>query len=816
MADTPKENRDGLAAFPDGINSGIDPTLLPQTQLAYATNTTMRGTFLNSRPEFPNRTLTFSSTIVQSNFQTGLWQGACYYKPVTGNEQLIASIGGRLFAVDIVTFSVTDISIVNDLNPSTITQAWLWQSERWVVVQDGISVPIFYDGVFSRRAVQLTEYGVIDGDWPIGGDGLPDPANVVSPGYTGPFGASVLIGTTLGTQEIFQVQPGVVGPSASFQVTLTSVNDSIGATYPTGTNFIFNPNFPGVIAITSSFMGTSGTFDIYFVSAFPGAVGNGIVVNGVVVTVTAISVDKKTVTVRITPIFPESSGTPLTQTVTATAGDVITFSGPTQPTAIAFTTIAPFPAIASGSSATIDLSAPYLGVSGASVWVGTKAYIAVAVPVVSSPTTISLVNNNGANLIVKTGSTIFSVPELPPGRMGCYGMGRNWQSLTDGVSYVASDLVGGPSGSAIYDYRDSVLKMVENVFLSGGGSFSIPVSGDQITAMRFCANLDLALGQGPLQIFVQSGAFSCNAPVDRDTWETLTNPIQTQSLINNGSMSHYATVLANSDILFRSPDGFRSFLLARRDFNTHGNVPISREIIRLIQADTISLLAFESAIVFDNRYLTTVRPVQGSNGVYHTALAVMNFDPVSTLRGKLPPIWEGEWTGLNAYQIILANVSLVERAFAFHKNLTTGVTELYEILKSADSREAISEWSFESPSIFGSQPERRQFQRLMNGEMWVDMVDGPLTFKIYFRADDSLNWTLWHQWSEATDTGAFKPRMGLGIPNAQVCDEETGRTVTDGYEFFIKVVITGKCQWKGARFLSTNQSEPKYKMPKCQ
>ena len=812
MATPSKEFYDGLSSFPDGINSGIDPVLLPKSQVAYAINATFRGTFLGPRPEFLKRTLTFPSPGVESVFLTGLFQGSCPYQPDTGNAQHVVSISGRLFAIDLITYAVTEVSIQNDLNPPDIAQVWMRQAERWVIVKDGISDPIFYDGVSSRRAIQLAEYGTVGGTAPssttIPADGTPTPITVLTPGYTGPIGAAVLIGLSTGAAEIFQV----VANSSTFAVNLTSINDTIGTTYPKGTQFIANPNIAGIMqsATAIGFSGGFFTTEFVFRSPFTGGIGSQLriaIANNPAIIFTVSSVSGSTVRATYPQDIPG---------VTYIIPQTTQYAGPTQPTSVAFTLTADFASIATGSSAGITLGAPYTGVDGALVWVGTKAYSVFGNPTTSSPTSINLVNNNGVDLAVAAGATIFSVPEIPPGRMGTYGMGRNWDCLPNAISYVASDIVGGPSGSANFNYRDGVLKMVENNFLAGGGSFSIPVSGDQITAMRFMANLDTSLGQGPLQIFTQGGAFSVNAPVDRDVWEAVTNPLQTQSMLNNGSMSQNATILDNSDIIFRSPDGFRSFLLARRDFNSPGNVPFSREISRLIADDNPALLAFASAINFDNRSLLTARPVQSATGVYWTSLAVKNNDPLSTIKGKLPAIWEGEWTGLNCYQIVLSRVLLVDRAYAYHKNLATGGIELYEILPSANSRAGDVEWSFESPSLFQRPAKDRQFQHLTNGEMWVDNVDGAMTFQVFYRADDSATWTPWLSWSEDANTGTFKPRMGLGQPPSGVCDNDTGRYASDGYMFFVKKVFTGKFRYKGSRYLATVQEEPKFKEPKCQ
>jgi hypothetical protein len=47
-------------------------------------------------------------------------------------------------AGDIVTFW--------DVNPSVLPQAWLCQAEKWMIVQDGQSVPVFYNGATARRS----------------------------------------------------------------------------------------------------------------------------------------------------------------------------------------------------------------------------------------------------------------------------------------------------------------------------------------------------------------------------------------------------------------------------------------------------------------------------------------------------------------------------------------------------------------------------------------------------------------------------------------------------------------------------------------
>jgi fibronectin type 3 domain-containing protein len=106
---------DRLGSFDLGMNSGVDPLKLKPSQMAYALNGTVRGDFFRTRPANRQITLTFISSIgysaiqCQANFQTGLYQGACYYVPDSqlggstlaegGNGTIVLAIAGNLFQI---------------------------------------------------------------------------------------------------------------------------------------------------------------------------------------------------------------------------------------------------------------------------------------------------------------------------------------------------------------------------------------------------------------------------------------------------------------------------------------------------------------------------------------------------------------------------------------------------------------------------------------------------------------------------------------------------------------------------------------------
>lgn len=653
---------DALYSFEAGMNNGVSPLLLPHNQMAYAENLTVRGTFAKPRPPFRKIALSFSDATAAEGFTQSLWQGAGYFKPDNANGMLVASIAGRLFELDIsgTTAAVTEFTIAGDPNSATADQAWLWQSEKWLIANDAVNAPVFYDGTTATRS---TNTGTL---------------------------------SSYSTTTAADFAVPAIGDLTGVAITMTAVADMIEG---------------DILKIEDS--------GEYIIKSFAGAVATCVNLNAV----------------------------PQGETV----------------------------------------------LSGATVTWWHRA------------------------------ST-----QLPPGRMGVYGMGRNWVCLPDARQFIASDIVGSSSGTQANSYRDSVLNVTENAFLAGGGNFIVPGNVGDIQAMKFVATLDASLGQGPLQVLTPNTVFSCNAPVDRGEWQDIQNPILTISQITNGGVSQNSTVLANGDLLFRSQDGIRSLILGRRDFNTWGNVPISREVEEILSGDDETMLRFGSAVVFDNRMLMTASPVATDYGNYFTKIVALNFDPISSLRGKAPSVYDGIWTGINVLQLVVGDFAGEERAFAFTFNTTTESIELYELLPSSTSLRCDNSttpltWTFESSSLdFGKRdPRNRTTLRLADGEIHIDDLKGRVNFWVFYKPDQYPCWTLWHSWSEcatmSSDTSKpqFRPSMGLGEPSGIPCDTSTDRPMREGKTFQFKIVIQGHCRFLSAYFRAIDVGEAKYSQPNC-
>lgn len=450
-----------------------------------------------------------------------------------------------------------------------------------------------------------------------------------------------------------------------------------------------------------------------------------------------------------------------------------------------------------------------------SIWVlGYGNYLVSAKGGAGVITIVNLTGTPGKAIPVgRTVSWFHTSTELPPGRMGAYGLGQNWYSLLDGRQFIASDQVGSSSGTQANNYRDAVLNVVQNTYLAGGGTFFVPGTSGDIKAFTFVPTLDASLGQGPLQVLTPNTIFSCNVPTDRTTWQDLTNPILSESLITNGGLGQWSTTVANSDTIMRSVDGIRSLILARRDFNTWGNTPISREVDPILSKDSPSLLQFTSSIVFDNRLLMTADPVLTDRGTYWKQIVALNMDPVSSLRGKAASVYDGSWIGLNVFQLITGQFSGTQRAFALCYNVISAKIELYELLKQDqayfDNDVTRITSAFQTSVLLKDSQGKTPFDlcRLIDGEIYLDNIRGTTDVQVWYRPDSNPCWTQWTKFSicapVADDDPKSKPgyrmRVGLGMPSSNPCEPGNNRPLCYGNYYQLRFVMTGPYRFLGGR-----------------
>lgn len=129
--------------------SALAPDGLKRNQLSWLHNGTCRGGGISQRTGWVNGNVSFTNSAKWS----GLYQGGWMYRPDNAFPYLMLDIGGRTYQVRVDTdFSVVDVTIAGDANPANEPQHWHTQAEQFMVIQDGISEPLVWDGNVLQRA----------------------------------------------------------------------------------------------------------------------------------------------------------------------------------------------------------------------------------------------------------------------------------------------------------------------------------------------------------------------------------------------------------------------------------------------------------------------------------------------------------------------------------------------------------------------------------------------------------------------------------------------------------------------------------------
>lgn len=342
------------------------------------------------------------------------------------------------------------------------------------------------------------------------------------------------------------------------------------------------------------------------------------------------------------------------------------------------------------------------------------------------------------------------VNEIPAAGAMDYYQNRLWYA--QGRQYSAGDIVGGPSGTAAFSFRDSVLNVTENPLCVGGDGFTIPTQSGNIRALTHNANINATLGQGQLLPGTRKAVYALIVPITRTDWIAAGNNNQPEQLVIqlvNGPVNDRSVVKINGDLFFNSlePD-IRSLFASVRNWTQPGNISIAKQENRLLQFNDRSLLRFTSGVVWDNRILMGELPKQLPQGVVTPALAPLDFVPISSLGGSLQPVWEGTREGLQILQMGSADFGGLERAFAISVSAIDGSIELWEFTKTGRFDinrfgESRITWIIETPAFtHGNEDE---LKKLVSAEFGIDRVVGEVIVKVEYRPDSD---TCYHPWSE--------------------------------------------------------------------
>lgn len=403
-------------------------------------------------------------------------------------------------------------------------------------------------------------------------------------------------------------------------------------------------------------------------------------------------------------------------------------------------------------------------------------------------------------------------PEVPCGTSMVYCRGRLW--VVVGMYEVAAgDLVGGAT---------DVINFYDEKFIAEGGRFRCdqPIKG-----LKTTATIDTSMGQGPVLVLTRDEIYSINVPADRTKWKSQSYPIITTAQNQGGCEAFYSMVQVNTDLFYRAPDGWRSFYMARKDTaSSWVNVPISQEMDRILKSDSENLLPYASAMFWKNYLLCTVAPGASTVGVYHKAVAVIDFAPISSMSGKENPIWTGLWTGILPILMFAHEFSSEQRGFIWATS-TAAVLKLYEIRTDAflDNETTRIESVIESRSMSFGDPIR--LKRLTRMELWVANVKGTVGFELYWRPDQAECWYTWSTTKEICATyqdcdqdetscktianyrPGYRSRQGFGPCPTTDCEPQDLKPANLGYEFQIRLKWIGKCALRKMLFKAETMDE---------
>jgi hypothetical protein len=405
--------------------------------------------------------------------------------------------------------------------------------------------------------------------------------------------------------------------------------------------------------------------------------------------------------------------------------------------------------------------------------------------------------------------------KMPIGTIMEYAFGRVF--VTDRLNQIyASDII---YGAGFTDTKNTE-NFTEIGYWAEGGAFSTPSMMGNITGMKVMPQIGTNLrAQGALVILTANGAFAMDVSIPRSQW-ALTN-MQTISLLGRGCTSP-STALANSELWFRSHDGWAFYSNSQSEFARYFSLrKLSREVNKWVSNDTPWLKQFASTMFFDNYLISTVAPetyraagVEGLNR-YHRGMVVLDLDQSSSPSpdAQLSFRWNGIWTGFRPTQLLSALITGQKRGFGFSFD-NDNKNRLYEFTNStgsdfgANGTRAIESFFTSGRYDFAQSGASNKFlrKRITGGEMWLSEIKGEVTSKAEFRPD---SYPCWSELKVPTTYGCnpcspvlktpCNPRRGgdsykrykFNSPDPSECNYISDIPVIEGSEFQLKINLTG-------------------------
>lgn len=364
-----------------------------------------------------------------------------------------------------------------------------------------------------------------------------------------------------------------------------------------------------------------------------------------------------------------------------------------------------------------------------------------------------LVQDGQSDCIIYNGSTARrSNPlnqEVPLGKQMAYGSGRLWVAVDD-VTLQAGDISDGTF--------QSELKFTETEYLSGGGAFYFkkPIKG-----LAFLPSNNTNTGFGSLCVFGDEYVNTMRAEItSRDLWSQIP-AFEVVALPFIGAAGQGCIIAVNQDLYWRDTNGnIWSLRQAISDNLGPGNSPISREVSRITDFETKTLLPNCTGIYFDNRIIFTSSPYYNLFGAAgYRKLIALDVAPTSTMRGKGLPAYDGEWNGLEFSRVMEGIINGKKRAFCISTD-DDGENRFWEFVTSErDDASYLNTGTGNgivlTPNRVSTYAEFRRFdfgdpaskKRLVRFDIWPTELAGECDVTVYWRTDNRTQWQTWGSFS---------------------------------------------------------------------
>lgn len=424
--------------------------------------------------------------------------------------------------------------------------------------------------------------------------------------------------------------------------------------------------------------------------------------------------------------------------------------------------------------------------------------------------------------------------KMPIGTIMEYAFGRVF--VTDKYNLIyASDIIYGNG----FNDTSNTENFTEITYWAEGGAFATPANMGDIRAMKVMPYIGGNLrGQGELVVLTTNGAFSMDVSLPRTEWAD--RQIQRISLLGRGCTSPYTT-LANSELWFRSNDGWAFYSNSQSEFGRYFSMrKLSREVNKWVDRDTGWLKQFASAMFFDNYIISTVAPQTKKTTAeglhrYHRGMIVLDLDQSSSPSpdAQLSFRWNGLWTGIRPTQLLTALIAGEKRGFAFSFD-TDNKNRLYEITsKQGDDYSVNGTVPIESKFITGrydftltQKTNKFLRKRITGGEMWMSEIKGTVESSVDYRADSNPCWgelkvpttygcppcsPIVYDNCEPRRGGDLYKRYKFNTPDTSECNDISDIPSVEGSEFQLRVNLKGAATVDRVRIMANiknNEDSP--------